>query len=127
MLHEDITGEIIDSFYTVYNELGFGFLEKVYENSLVIELEERGLICQKQVPIKVFYKENKVGVYYADIIVEGEVIIELKASSLIIEHEYQLLNYLKATDIEVGLLLSFGKRPKFIRKVFSNHLKSRND
>jgi len=101
MLHEDITGEIIDSFYTVYNELGFGFLEKVYENSLVIELEERGLICQKQVPIKVFYKENKVGVYYADIIVEGEVIIELKASSLIIEHEYQLLNYLKATDIEV--------------------------
>ena len=126
MLHEEITGEIIDSFYAVYNELGFGFLEKVYENSLVVELEERGLICEKQVPIKVFYKEKEVGIYYADIIVEGAVILELKASSLIIEHEYQLLNYLKATDIEVGLLLSFGKKPKFLRKVFANRIKSRN-
>lgn len=126
MLHEDVTGEIIDSFYTVYNELGFGFLEKVYENSLIIELEGRGLICEKQVPIKVTYKENGVGVYYADVIVEGIVLLELKATSLIVEHEYQLLNYLKATRIEVGLLLSFGKKPKFIRKVFTNSEKSRN-
>ncbi len=126
MLHEEITGEIIDSFYTVYNELGFGFLEKVYENSLVVELESRGLFCEKQVPIKVYYKEKEVGIYYADVMVEGCVILELKATPLSIEHEYQLLNYLKATEIELGLLLSFGKKPKFIRKVFANREKSRN-
>ena len=125
MLYEEITSQIIDSFYTVYNELGFGFLEKVYENSLMIELESRGLKCQKQVPIKVYYQENEVGIYYADIVVNEVVILELKASPLKTEHEYQLLNYLKATDMEVGLLLSFGKKPQFKRKIFTNKTKSR--
>jgi len=107
----------------VYNELGYGFLEKVYENSLCNELISRGIFCKKQQSIKVYYKDKEVGKYFADIIVENKIIIELKASPLCEEHEYQLLNYLKATDIEVGLLLGFGKEPTFIRKVFSNERK----
>ena len=117
----EITDLIIKSFYTVYNKLGFGFLEKVYENSLLIELKKNGLNAQKQVPIKVHYDNYEVGEYFADIIVNDVIIIELKAAeSLCEEHEIQLVNYLKATDIEVGLLLNFGKTPGIKRKVFSN-------
>lgn len=120
LLHKELSSKILKAFYDVYNELGYGFLEKVYENALCQELISRKIFCKKQQPIKVYYKQKEVGKYYADIIVEDKIIIELKASALCEEHEYQLLNYLKATDIEVGLLLGFGKEPVFMRKVFSN-------
>lgn len=125
LLHQEITDIIIKCFYKVYNELGFGFLEKVYENALLIELRLHELSASEQIPIEVFYKENSVGNYFADIVVENKVIIELKAGEggLIEEHELQLINYLKATDKEVGLLLSFGKKPEFKRKIFTNDMK----
>ena len=120
-IHSDITKRIIKSFYSVYNKLGFGFLEKVYENAMMIELMSDGLYCEKQKPIKVYYKEKIVGDYYVDILVENKIIIELKASEGIVEeHELQLINYLKATDLEIGLLLNFGKQAQFNRKIFSN-------
>ena len=120
-LHKELTSEIIGCFYDVYNELGFGFLEKVYENALKYELEKNGLKVEKQKPIKVFYDGVKVGEYFADLIVNDTVILELKAAeSLCEEHEFQLINYLKATNIEVGLLLNFGKKPEVRRKIFSN-------
>jgi len=120
-IHSDITKRIIKSFYSVYNKLGFGFLEKVYENAMMIELMSDGLYCEKQKPIKVYYKEKIVGEYYVDILVENKIIIELKASEGIVEeHELQLINYLKATDLEIGLLLNFGKQAQFKRKIFSN-------
>lgn len=123
--YSDLTDKIIKAFYTVYNNLGFGFLEKVYENSMMIELQSIGLHCYKQKPIKVNYKNREVGEYFADIIVEDVVIIELKAAeSLCEEHEHQLINYLKATDIEVGLLLNFGKEPKIKRKVLTHEYKN---
>lgn len=119
--HSDITAKIIECFYKVYNTLGYGFLEKVYENTMFLELREMGLFVEKQKPIKVYYKKHKVGDYYADLIVSEAVIVELKAAqALCPEHEYQLINYLKATEIEVGLLLNFGKSPRFKRKIFSN-------
>ena len=125
LLHKDITNKIISAFYNVYNELGFGFLEKVYENALMIELNKFGLSCAKQKPIKVYYDEKIVGEYFADIIVEDSVIVELKAAeTLIEEHEIQLINYLKATEIEIGLLLNFGKVPQLKRKIFTNDRKS---
>lgn len=120
--HSEITEKIIRSFYKVYNTLGYGFLEKVYENALFIELESIGLFVEKQGQIKVYYKEKEVGLYFADLIVEEHIIIELKATeTLCEEHEFQLINYLKATEIEVGLLLNFGKKPELKRKVFSNN------
>jgi GxxExxY protein len=119
--HSEITEKIIKAYYKVYNSLGYGFLEKVYEKSMFIELNEMGLYPIRQKEIKVYYEGNEVGEYYADIIVNDCVIIELKAAEIIIEiHETQLVNYLKATDIEVGLLLNFGKKAEFKRKVFSN-------
>lgn len=121
ILHKDITDKIIRTFYKVYNELGYGFLEKIYQNALYLELIKAGLHCQKQRQIKVYYKEQLVGEYYADLIVNDSVILELKAAEgLVVEHEYQLMNYLKATEIEVGMLLNFGKEPIFKRKVFTN-------
>lgn len=119
--HSAITEQIIKAFYKVYNVLGYGFLEKVYQNALLIELIEMGLSVEKQGQIKVYYEDREVGEYFADLIVEECVIIELKATDgLCEEHEFQLVNYLKATEIEVGLLLNFGKKPEFKRKVFSN-------
>jgi GxxExxY protein len=121
LLHSETTDLILKAYFNVYNTLGYGFLEKVYENALLIELKNMGLKAQRQVPIKVFYQEQMVGDYYADIIIEDQVIIELKAAeALCEEHEYQLINYLKATNIEVGLLLNFGKKPQFSRKIFTN-------
>ena len=125
LLHEELTEIIIKSFYTVYNKLGYGFLEKVYENALLLELKNQGLNCSKQVPIEVYYDDTSVGNYFADILVEDKIILELKAGegTLIEEHELQLVNYLKATDKEVGLLLFFGKKPIFKRKIFTNSSK----
>jgi GxxExxY protein len=119
--HTDLTDQIIKAYYKVYNTLGYGFLEKVYENAMFIELKKMNLFVQKQKNISVYYESEEVGDYYADLIVEEKVIVELKAAEgLCEEHEYQLINYLKATDIEVGLLLNFGKQPEFRRKIFSN-------
>ena len=119
--HSQITETIIKAFYKVYNILGYGFLEKVYENALFFELEEMDLLVEKQKQITVYYEDQIVGEYFADLIVEETVIVELKASkSLRKEHEFQLINYLKATDIEVGLLLNFGEKPELKRKVFSH-------
>ena len=124
MLHEEITSKILRAYFTVYNELGYGFSEKVYENAMCKEMHLLGLEFSKQLPIKVFYKGEIVGEFFADIVVNNTVIIELKACiSLHEDHEHQLMNYLKATDAEVGLLLNFGKKPEFRRKVFSNREK----
>ena len=122
--HSDITDKILKAFYKVYNKLGFGFLERVYENALYYELLECGLSVIKQKPIKVHYEAKVVGEYFADLIVNDVVIIELKAAEgLVKEHELQLINYLKATEIEVGLLLNFGIKPQFKRLVFTNENK----
>ena len=124
LLHKDTTDIILKSFYKVYNNLGYGFLEKVYENALLYELRNQGLDCEKQKPIKVYYEQIQVGEYYADIIVNECIILELKAAeSIVEEHEFQLINYLKATEIEIGLLLNFGKNPEFKRKIFTNNKK----
>jgi len=120
-LYQELTSNIISCFYKVYNTLGFGFLEKVYENALLFELSKSGLFVERQKPIKVHYEDILVGEYFADLIVENKVIIEIKAvDALIEEHELQLINYLKATEIEVGLLLNFGKKPEIRRKIFTN-------
>lgn len=124
MLHEDLTNRIICAFYNVYNILGGGFLEKVYENALVIELRKIGLFVTQQESVKVYYDGVQVGDYYADIIVNGLVILELKAAeSLRNEHFAQLTNYLKATDKEVGLLMNFGSKPEFKRILLTNDKK----
>jgi GxxExxY protein len=127
ILYQDKTEKIIQAFYKVYNTLGYGFLEKVYQNSLLIELRSMGFHCENQFPIKVYYDKYQVGDYYADIIVDNIIIIENKAAeALCEEHEFQLINYLKATEIEIGLLLNFGKKPEFKRKIFTNDRKKQN-
>lgn len=124
LLYKELTNRVLKCFYTVYNILGFGFLEKVYENALMIELHKQGIRAERQKPINVFYDSLQVGEYFADIIVEDNIIIELKAAEYLIEgHELQLINYLKATDKEIGLLLNFGKKPEFKRKIFTNDRK----
>lgn len=124
--HADVTGQILKAFYTVYNELGYGFLEKVYENAMAIELRKLGLSVVQQAPITVFYDGHIVGEYSADLLVEDKVIVELKAARAIADdHEAQLLNYLKATEYEVGLLLNFGPKPEQRRKIYDNELKKR--
>ncbi len=124
LLHKDLTNRIINCFYTVYNTLGFGFLEKVYENSLMIELQKQGIKAERQKPIRVYYDDFQVGEYFADIMVDDSIIIELKAAECLMEeHELQLINYLKGTDKEIGLLLNFGKKPEFRRKIFTNDRK----
>lgn len=124
MLHQEITSKIIAAFYKVYNNLGYGFLEKVYENALVIELNKVGLTVRQQVPIQVYYDGKVVGEYFADLLVDDKVIVELKATKAIVDaHEAQLINYLKATNIEVGLLLNFGTEAKFKRKIFTQRKK----
>ncbi len=122
--HKELTEKIIKIFYKVYNTLEYGFLEKVYENALLIELRKLSLQTKSQEPIKVLYDDEIIGEYFTDILVEGKVIIEIKAAKqLLEEHEAQLLNYLKATDIEVGLLLNFGPKPEVRRRAFDNKRK----
>lgn len=119
--YKDLTEKIIKIFYSVYNQLGYGFLEKVYVNAILIELKKEGIIATVEYPIKVFYDNVVIGEYFADILVDGKVIIEVKAiKGLAEEHSAQLLNYLKATQIEVGLLLNFGPKPEVKRKAFDN-------
>ncbi len=124
MIHEQITDKILNAFYKVYNTLGFGFLEKVYENALAIELTKLGLEVKQQTQIPVYYDGILVGDYFADVLVQDLIILELKAAeALRIEHYAQLTNYLKASDKELGLLLNFGKKPEFKRIIFTNDTK----
>lgn len=126
--HRDLTAKILKAFYTVYNRLGYGFLEKVYENALVIELRKMGLRCEQQVPIIVYYEGEVVGNFRADVLVEGIVIVELKAAECLVSaDEAQLVNYLRATEIEVGLLLGFCEKPDTKRRVYENHRKKLPD
>ena len=127
LLHKSLTDQILKTFYDVYNELGFGFLEKVYQNALYLELKIRGFQVEAQKKITVYYKNVMVGEYYADLLVNNLIILELKATETVVkEFEYQLINYLRATNVEVGLLLNFGTKPDFRRKVFGNDRKNIN-
>ena len=122
--HKELTKKIIKAFYCVYNELGFGFLENVYHNALFFELQKSGFKVESQKEIDVYYQKQLVGKYSADLVVDDLIILELKAvDSLVPEHESQLINYLKATDKEVGLLLNFGVKPEIRRKLFDNDRK----
>jgi GxxExxY protein len=122
--HADVTEKIIGIFYDVYNELGYGFLECVYEESLVIALHEAGLSANRQIALPVWFRGHKVGEFRADLLVENSVLLELKsARSLEPAHEAQLLHYLKSTEVEVGMLLNFGARPQFRRLLFDNDRK----
>ena len=119
--HSDLTEKIIGIFYDVYNELGHGFLESTYAEALVVALKEAGLSAAREVPVPVWFRGRKVGQYYADMVVDGVVLLELKAArSLDSTHEAQLLHYLRATEVEVGLLLNFGLRRQFRRLLFDN-------
>ncbi len=122
--HSDLTEKIIGAFYQVYGQLGYGFSEKVYENALAQKLKSLEFTIEQQKPILVYFEGQVVGEYYADVLVNKAVVLELKAcKNLLEEHEAQLLNYLKATPIEVGLLLNFGPKPQIVRKVYDNHRK----
>lgn len=122
--HSDLTEMILGAFFKVYNNLGYGFSEKVYENALAIELRILGLKASQQVPLEVYYEGSLVGEYAADILVNEVVMLELKAvRQLNQDHDAQLLNYLKATPVEVGLLLNFGPKPQHLRRVFDNSRK----
>ena len=119
--HKELTSRVIKAFYAVYNTLGYGFLEKVYENALTIELNNVDIAVKQQYPIQVHYDGKTVGEYVADMLVQDTLIVEIKAvKNLGPEHDAQLLNYLKATPIEVGLLFNFGPKAEFKRKVFHN-------
>ncbi|MFO0886076.1 MAG: GxxExxY protein [Pirellulales bacterium] len=122
--HAELTDRILAAFYKVHRVMGFGFHEKVYENALAIELRQQGMEYEQQKEIPVFYDGKIVGVYVADIVVHGIVLLELKSvRQLIGQHEAQLLNYLKATPIEVGLLLNFGPVAEVKRRIFDNDVK----
>ncbi len=124
MKHEDLTEKIIECFYAVYNRLGYGFLESVYEKAMLIELRRAGLKAVRQFPVSVSYRNESVGEFVTDVLVEDKIILELKTARKIDkDHEYQLVNYLRATEVEVGLLFNFGRKPEFKRKVFSNNRK----
>lgn len=128
MIEKQLTSQIIKAFYKVYNTLGYGFLEKVYETALFLELSEMGFKVEVQKPIDVYYSEKVVGEYFADLIVEDKVILEIKVAEAISKaHESQTINYLRATNIEVGLILNFGPSATFKRMVFSNSRKSMID
>lgn len=121
MLHDKLTGAIIGAFYDVHRELGHGFLESVYERAMMIALGRRAVRVERQAPVSVYYDGVNVGDYLADLLVDNRVIAEVKASRAIDpKHEAQLLNYLRATSIEVGLLLHFAPQPAFRRLIVSN-------
>lgn len=119
LLHAEITDKILSCAYDVYNQMGFGFSEKVYENAMMIKIAQRNLNAVQQAPISVYFETKLVGEYFADMFVEDKVLVELKAvSALSKAHEAQLMNYLKATGVKVGLLINFGDKLKIVRRVF---------
>src|SRR5688572_11357261 len=125
--HKELTGKVIGVFFDVYNELGHGFLESVYEKSLEYALTSIGVKARRKIEIPVRFRGRKVGEFEADMLVDGCLLIELKAvRALESAHEAQLLNYLRATEIELGLLLNFGLKPQFKRMVFDNSRKGRS-
>ncbi|HMA62065.1 MAG TPA: GxxExxY protein [bacterium] len=122
--HKNLTNKIINGFYSVYNELGFGFLESVYDKAMVIALSENELDVESQVEIDVFFREYNVGIFRAYLIVNDCILVELKAVKQIQDiHKAQILNYLKATKFEIGLLLNFGQKPKVKRYIFDEERK----
>lgn len=122
--HSDLTGKILGAFFQVHKDMGFGFSEKVYEATLEVALLEIGLIPERQKEIRVYYHSVVVGEYKADMIVNGVVLLELKSVEKLIDaHDAQMLNYLKSTEIEVGLLLNFGRQAEFHRKIYDNSRK----
>lgn len=124
LLHKNLSETILKIYFEVYNELGYGFLEKVYQNAMYLELKSQGYKVEAQKQIKVYYKSQLVGDYFADLLIEDSIILELKACGCLLdEHKDQLLNYLKATDVEIGLLLNFGTTPEFKRSIYSNDRK----
>jgi len=119
LLHAEITDKIIACAYYVYNQLGFGFSEKVYENAMMIKIAQKNLKAIQQAPINVYFESILVGEYFADMFIEDKVLVELKAASALSKaHEAQLVNYLKATGVRVGLLINFGDKLKIVRRVF---------
>ena len=121
LLERRLTGAIITSFYRVYDDLGFGFLESVYISALLIELTARGIRVQREAPIDVYYRGIEVGHFRADLLVEGKVIVEVKASLKVTEADRkQVLNYLRGTSLELGLLLHFGPKASFQRLIYTN-------
>jgi GxxExxY protein len=123
-IHEKLTERIIGVFYDVYNELGQGFLESVYQKAMIVALQHLGLLVESEVAVPVWFRGVKVGNFEVDVLVERSVLLELKAArALDSTHEAQTLNYLRATPIEVGLLLNFGPKPQVRRFVFSNDRK----
>lgn len=124
LLYKNVTDSILKAFYAVYNQLGYSFLEKVYQNAMYFELKSLGYKVEAQKQIKVYFKNQLVGEYYADLLVDDKVIVELKACELLMNvHVAQLMNYLKATEIEVGLVLNFGEEPEFKRIIYTNNKK----
>ncbi len=126
LLNPELTEKIIGIYYDVYNEVGFGFLESVYRNCMEIALTESGILVQREYPIPVYFRGKEAGQFRADLLVAKQVLLELKAAQSLRSHEAQILNYLRATDMEIGLLLNFGSpRPQFRRIVFENSRKIR--
>lgn len=120
LLHRELTRAIIGAFYTVYNELGYGFVESVYKRALIVELQLRGIRCEREVAFTVYYKGVDVGEYRADLLVEGKVILEVKTAERIAQtHEVQLINYLRAAKVALGLVLNFGHRATFRRLILT--------
>ncbi len=125
LVHEELTEKIIGIFYDVYNELGHGFLESVYEEAMYRAMTSAGLRVRRQAAVPVWFRGDQIGEFFADLVVEEAVIVELKAvHHLDSAHEAQLLHYLRATEMEVGMLFNFGSQPKFQRLAFSNDRKS---
>ena len=117
--HRELSNKIITAAYAVHKELGNGFVEKVYKNALAVELQENSINCALEVPLRVLYHEKTVGDYCADMIVDNKIIVEVKAvSDLARVHEVQLVNYLKATGLQIGLLINFGESVKVKRRIF---------
>jgi GxxExxY protein len=122
--HGELTRRVIGVFFAVYNELGPGFLESVYEHAMEIALKEAGIVATRQLPLQVHFRGHVVGEFRADMVVESTLVLELKAMRAIAaEHESQMLNYLRATDFEIGLIMNFGPKPEFRRMLFDNQRK----
>ena len=121
-----LTEKLINVYYSLYNELGYGFLESVYQKPFALMLKEQGIGFREQAPIRVTFHGIEMGEFLADLLVDNRVLVELKAVRTLEQaHERQLLNYLRATEVEVGLLFNFGPRPQFRRLAFDNDRKGR--
>lgn len=124
LLHGAMTKQILGVFYQVHRELGFGFLESIYAGGMACALSDAGLSVRREVPIEVFFRGRRLGRFKADLVVESSVLLEIKASALLDPNaEVQLLNYLRASRVEVGLLLHFGPKPSFKRLIYTNERK----